>query len=808
MMFSSRVVGDVRDALRQLRHEPIYAGLMIVTLAIGIAAAAAIFAVVRGVILRPLPYKDSQSIVALQEYQPAKRREPDAVASANVPRLEAARSLAGVSAFGYSEFVLSDDRDAERVIGATIDGNLLPVLGVRPSLGRGITSEEGGPNPSRVVMLSDAAWRRRFAGDANAVGQSITINGAPYTIVGIMPRGFEFPRNPLMNRDVEIWVPRRAASPMMMRRGMRDLTVIARLRRGVSLHDAQLELSTISDRAAADDAALNAGWRLRAIGLRDMMVGTVRPVLFMLAACVGVLLLIACANASAGALARIVTRRQSLGIRLALGASQSRLAELLVSESLLLAILAAIVALPLSAVIRRLLIRVAPVAIPRQDGIAVDGWTIGFALGIALIIGCVTAAGPATWLRRLNLTTFLSDAGRTATGSRGRSRALAIFVVAQLALGTVLLSATARLYANFARLNSVDPGFAPDNVTTATIALGGMRYRDPRARASLTTQLLDRVRNLPGVQHAAATSLLPMSGGIMSSGYTPEGATADSSNSAALRAVSSDFFRTVGIPIKQGRGIEPADGESGPPVVVINEALARQSFGGRSALGQSILVSPPGSDSARTFQIVGIARDAKEKDLLGPATPIIYFSDRQASFPHSVLVVRSQGQFPFAAIRRALRELDPSLALDDVGSLAARVRSSYALQYFLLTILGAFALSGALLIAVGVYGSVSFTTAADVRSIGVRMALGATPLQVLALVLRRTGALAVLGCTIGVIVASVLPRLVGAELMLGTGLGLAASFAGAFGILVVAIMATMIPARRASALEPVTVLRA
>jgi putative ABC transport system permease protein len=609
-----------------------------------------------------------------------------------------------------------------------------------------------------------------------------------------------------MSRDVDVWVPRRPPSPMMLRRGMRDLFVVGRLRKGATIGDAQRELSTIAKRGADDDPTLNSGWGLRVISVREMIVGRVEPVLEMLAACVGMLVLIACANASAGGLARVTTKRQSLGVRLALGARPESIEQLLVAESMLLALIAAVVALPVSTIIRGVLVRIAPVSIPRQDGIAADGWTIGFGIVVALTMGVVASIGPRIWVRRLDVATFLSDAGRTSTASRTRSRTLTAFVVIQLALGTVLLAATARLYASFSRLNAVDPGFTSKSVTTATIALGGSRYQEPRARTALTIQLLEKVRALPGIERAAVTSLLPMSGGLMSSGYEVDGGASDSSMSAALRAVSPDFFSTLGIPIRQGRPIEQTDHASAARVVVVNRALERQSFAGSSALGKSITVAPPGTQSAESFTVVGIAGDAKEKDLLGPATPIIYFSDQQASFPHSVLVVRSRSIVPISGIQRALRELDPSLALDDVGSLASRVRSSYGLQLFLLTILGTFAASGAVLIAVGVYGAVSFAVTADLRSIGVRMALGATEGRILGALFRRTAVQAATGCTIGIAVALIVPRLLDAESLLGDASS-GAALAGVLAVCVIAVVGTAIPARRAATLDPLAILR-
>jgi predicted permease len=802
------ISATARAALKQLIHEPIYSLTTIATLSIGIASASAIFSVVRGVILRPLPYSDPSSIVAIQEYQPKMKRDQSTIASANLPRLATARSFSSVSAFTYSEFVLSGDGDAERVLGARIDGKLLDVLGVRPALGRGIVAEETGAMPARVAVVSDGLWRKRFGGTAAAVGQSIAIDGVPHSIIGVMPASFEFPRNPSMTRDVDVWVPRRPPNPMMMRRGMRDLTVIARRRAGLAIDDAQRELDAIADRAALDDARLNDGWHYRARDLRDVIVAPVRPVLGMLAVCVVVLLIISTGNASASALARITAKRQSFGVRLALGASNARLTAMLFVESLTLALAAAVVALPMGVVLRGLLVRSAPVVIPRQSGIVVDGWTILITLATAALAGILTALGPAAWLRLVDPRQALSDGGRTAIGSRHGRRGLSVFVMGQLGLGTVLLAATAGVYATYARLNHVDPGFTSQHVASATLALGGARYQNPVARAQLTSQLLTKVRAIRDVQSAAVTSLLPLSGGLMSSSYGIVGGASDSSNSAALRAVSADFFRTLGIPIRQGRPVDDSDDERASPVVVLNEAMARQAFGNvESPVARSISVTPPGSDSAKVFQVVGIAGNAKEKDLAAPDSPVIYFSDRQASFPHAVLVVRTKGAFPQREIRVALRELDPSLALDDIMDLEQRVHATYALEYFLLLVLGAFAVSGAMMIGVGVYGAMAFVMSTEMRGFGIRIALGATPRTIFRQVIGRTGLLALGGCVAGAAVALALPRVLEVDQRFGNGLGFGAVMWAAACVLLIGLVATVIPALRASSVDPVTLLR-
>ena len=804
LVLPHRLTGTLRDATRQLRRDPAPAFVIALTMAIGIAAATAIFTVARGVLLRPLPYRNPGSLVALQEFQPAEHKEQSSVASANLDRYTAATSFSSVTGFNYSELVVTGDADAERVIGAGVDRHLLATLGVAPMLGRGIDAGDDGENTAHVVVLSHEFWHRRFGADRRLIGRSIVIDDAPYTVVGVMPPSFEFPRNPAMDRDVELWVPRRRPPAMMLMRGVRDLTVVARLRVGVDRAQAQREMAAISERAESDNGQMNRGWRTRVVDLRDTIVGRVRPAIVMLGVCVAFLLLIACANASAATLARVTIRRQAFAVRLALGASNFQLVELVLAETIILALVAAAIALPLSALIRGVLVHLAPVAIPRQQGIVLDGVTLSFTAVVAIVAAVATALGPVRWVRQANVNALIADAGRTAAGSRSRSRAIAAFVFGQLALATVLIAMTANLYSRFARINRVDPGFTPQNVVAATIPLRGMRYRDARSRARLTTQLLGRVRAIPGVEHAAVGTLMPMSGGLMSGTYATRDAGMDSSATAVFRSVSSDFFQTLGIAIRQGRPIVSGDDEAAVPVAVVNEAFVRQTFGDRPAIGQRVRITPPGADTAESFEIVGVAGNAKEKDLLGPPSPIIYLSDRQASFPHTVLAVRSRGAAPLAAIRAAVRDLDPSLALDDVTPLAARVRSTYALQFFLLSILGAFALSAGVLISVGIYGSASYAVGADLKGIGIRMALGATRRRILWSVLSRTAGWSALGCAIGLVIAAALGR---AASSVGLNVEPVTSVTGALAALVLAVCAAWLPAWRASGTDPLVVLR-
>lgn len=801
----ARLSTAFREAARQLRRDPVLPLFIAITMAIGIAASSAIFTVARGVVLRALPYRDAESLVAIQEYQVGQQRDQTSVATANLDTYRAMSSFSDLTAFAYSERVLSGDGDAERLVGANVDALLFPTLGVLPVVGRGIANGDLGDHPARVVVLAYGLWMRRFGGDRALVGRSITIDGDAYTVIGVMPERFEFPRSAQMDRDVEIWMPRRPPPPMMIRRGIRDLTVVARLRAGVTRARADVELSAVSERMGRENVQPNGGWTSRTVGLRDVVVGRVRPAITMLSVCVLVLLLVACINASAATLARITSRRQAFGVRLALGASGAQLVDLVLAEVGLIGLVASAAAIPIGTLLRTGLVQLAPVAIPRQQGIVVDLVTIGFSLLIALFTASLAVVAPVGWLRRLEIRSLLGDSTRGTTVTRRRSRGLAGFVMAQLAFGTALLVVTITLYAGFVRINRVEPGFVSDHVTTATIPVRGVRYRDPAVRAAMTAQLLAKVRAIPGVDAAATSTLMPMSGALMTGSYHVEAGTSDSSSTAVLRAVSDDFFRTLGIRLEEGRGIATADNADATPVVVVNREFVRQAFGGRPALDASVQLTPPGADAPRSFRIVGIVANAKEKDLLGPDSPIVYFSETQASFPHTVLAVRSRGEVPLARVRDALREIDATLALDDVSTLRSKVRATYGLQYFLLSVIGAFAASALILIAVGVYGAASFAVNADLRAIGVRLALGASPAQILGTLLVRTLVPASIGCAAGLLASTIAMRWLAIP---GFGVDLAGSMIGTSVILALVSAAIWRPASRAKNTDPLTVLRA
>lgn len=788
------------SGLRQLRTARLHSALVVLTLTIGVAGATAMAGVLRGVLYHPLPYAAPDRLLQIEEFSPARG---SGLSTMSLAALEdtrnGTRSFASLAGFSFSEFVLSGDVEAERVIGVAMEAGGFDVLGARPLLGRSFRAGEDGATPAPVAVIASRLWRRRFHGDPAILGRSIVVDGEPVTVIGVMGPGFEFPRSRMMSDDPELWVPLAHSPQMAMRRGRRSLMVIARIRDDVTLGQSNIDLGLVGADLGIRYRAVSDGWSIRGRPLKDYMVGEIRPALLMLAACVLILAVLASVNAAAALLSRTIQRRHSLAVRMTLGATRASLRSLLLLEAATLGLAAGLLALPASAVLQRVLLGIAPTVIPRQDQIRWDLVTLMMALVSGLGLSLLAAGASLGQVRGLDPAEHLREGNRGSTGGRSMRRGLAALVVAQLALATILAAVTAGVYRDYRRLNRVDPGFVGTDVLTATIALAGPRYRTIEARTALTEQYLDAVRALPGVSHAAVVSLLPLSGGLMSAPFVVGGAASGDSTTAALRAVSADFFTTVQIPLRQGRAIDASDASDAQPSVVVSEALVRAALGGAEPLGATIRVSAPGTDSAGAFRIVGVVGDTRERDLSGPPMPMIYFSNRQTSFPHSVLVVRSTDPAVARALRGALGRLDPSLALDDVGSLADKVAATYALQRFYLVLLAAFGLCAATLVAAGVYGLMSSVVTAEAKPMALRLALGASAAGILMGVLRRTAGLAGVGCGIGVALSLALP---GA----GTS-GFAATLGGGLGILMVALAASLIPAVRAGRADPASVLK-
>ena len=792
---------DLRLAVRHLRRAPVYTASVVFSLALGIGATVTMFSIVEAVLLRPLPYLDSDRLVVVQRSGAANGAELSPLSAAEVAALrEARRTIKALGAYSYSEFVVSGDAQAERVIGAQATADLLHILGVRLPAGRTFQAGEDGPTPAQVVVLSHGFWARRFGADASIVGRSIRLDGKPYIVIGILPEAFEFPRGGMAGRSVDLLTPLSFDPTSMQGRNRRSLTGVARLGPGATVDNAQTELALA--------AGSGSGGRIVATPIAEHVVGKVRSALVALFASVVLLLAIVSANTTSLMLSRGAGRRRAVSVRLALGAQRLDIVRPAIVEALLLAVAGGLIGLFASIAARGLLQQLMPASLPRQAGIRVDATLLIFATLVSLLVGAACSVLPALRMAGENALGALVESGRASVGKRGRS-VQRFLVAGQIAIGTVLLAGTGATLVGYARLHRIAPGFEPAAAVTMSVSTSGMRYRDPAARIALVSALLSRTRALPGVQAAATTNILPLGGGIMSAGYQIVGVTDSDSTAlrtAPVRSVSGGFFSTLGIPLVRGRAIDDTDDASQARVAVVNEAFAR-ALAGTDPLAARIRISSPMVDSG-TIAIVGVAANTKERGLAGSAEPMIYLSMRQSPFPYNNFVVRTAGAAApiAAALRSELGTLDADLAIDEVARLSDRVSSVYALQSFSLTTLAGFALLAICLVGFGVFALVSGHVALQTKAIGIRMALGATPWQVHRAILADTIKLATLGVAIGAVVSVGLRDAIAwatrdaSALGGGVVIGAAAMLGG------VVLVAGWLPARRASRTDPRTAL--
>lgn len=797
---------DLNHAVRQLRRAPLFAAGVIVTLALGIGATVTIFSIVSAVLLRPLPFRDADQLVVLQSRAGNDPAEVSALTVAEVTALRGAtRTVAAMGAYAYSEFVMSGDDGAERVIGAQVTADVFDILGARATLGRGFRAGEDGAAAVRVAVLSHGLWSRRFGRDASIVGRSVRIDGQPHMVVGVLPDGFEFPRSGMMARTIELWTPLSFDASSMQGRNRRSLTGVARLRSGADSRQVVAELDPVLRAVPSRSGMAGAPRGIVVTAMNEHVVGKVRGGLLTMLGAVSLLLAIVCANTANLMLSRGATRHRSVSIRLALGARRWDIVRPALIESLVLSFFGGTLGVVAAVATRGVLLALLPDSLPRQDGIGVNGWPLAFAVLVSAVVGIVCGLVPALRLSRAGALGTISDTGRTTTGKRGR-RLQGGLVVAQISIGTVLVTGMVATLIGYVRLHGIAPGFDASAAITMSVSTSGMRYRDAAARVRLLDALLGRARSMPGVRAAAVTNILPLGGGIMSANYEVvgvSGADSAASRTAPIRSVSDGYFSTLGIPLTRGRAILASDDATTPRVAVVNDAFARQLAGLTEAIGARVRIASPMVDTG-VVTIVGIAANTKERGLTGDATPMIYLPIRQAPFPYNNFVIRtSASPTPVvAAMRTELGRLDADLAIDEVGTLATRVRAVYALQAFGLVVVGAFAILAVALVALGVFAIMSGHVTTETRSIGVRMALGATPGQVQRSVLAEGLRLATLGSALGVAAAVALRSAIAAVARDPGAVGARGVVVAAGGLIGVALLASWLPARRASRTDP------
>jgi putative ABC transport system permease protein len=797
----AQVLTDMRYGTRQLLKAPGFTIVAILTLAVGIGATSAIFSVLNGVMLRPLPYPEPERIVRVMEVLPQYGRF--AVAPANfLDWRDRNQVFERIGAYTVRNDTFMGREGPERIPQAFVSWDMFELLGVAPMLGRSFREDEDLPKQNNVIVISHGMWQRRFGSDPHILGRPISLGDAPVTIVGVMPAGFYF-----AGRTTEFWRPL-ALDPTNAGRGGHYLAVIARLKQGVSLQQADSEMRGIATQLAKQYPNTNADESADTVRLHDLIVGPIRPMLLTLFAAVGMVVLIACANVAHLLLVRASVRERELAIRTAMGAGRSRLVLQMIAESLVLALAGGAAGVLLAYLAIAPIQTLGATSLPRVADITLDRNVLAFAFAVTIATGFVFGLAPAWQAARGGVGAVLKDSGRS-TGARGH-RMRGLLLVAEVALSLVLLVGAALLIRSFARLTNVDPGFAPGHVLSFQVMLPEAAYPDSPRRAAFFDRLLERLRGTPGVQAAGMIQTLPILDDYMLS-FSIQGrppAAPGHELSANYRVASPGYFESLSIPVRRGRAFTAHDDTARSPMVaVIVEAFAQRHFPGEDPIGRGLDI---GNGTDGFYEIVGVVGSVRHEGLDSSPRPTMYIPYKHEPFGAMVMMVRTHGdpaQFAGTA-RQLVREIDPSLPAFGIAPLSNVITQSVAPRRFSMLLLGIFALVALFLAAVGLYGVVAYAVSRRTQEIGLRMAIGAQLSDVLRLVLGSGLKLAIIGVAIGIGGALALSSYVETMLFDIGRFDTPSYIATAAVLLGVSAVACYVPARRAMRVDPLVALRA
>jgi putative ABC transport system permease protein len=795
---------DLRYAARTFRREPGFVLLAILTIAVGVGANAAIFSIVNAVLLRPLPFpRASELVIVSQTNRQTKQSFSDATPANFLDWRTRNHSFTGMAASRSFSLTIASGDHPERIDGAMVSANYFHVLDVKPVLGRALDPADERPGAPRVVVLGDGLWRQRFAGRADAIGQSVQINDEPHTIIGVMRPGIDYPDR------AQAWVPphwRVPDDPLLApmqdpaaERGHAYFQVLARLKAGVAIERAQADMAAVAMALEHDYPDDNENTGVKLTALRDDLVADVRPTIVLLFVAVGLLLLIATANVSGLLIARATARQQEIAVRVALGATRRRILAQLLSESVVLAVAGGGCGVLLAMWLIGPLVALSPFDL---GAVSIDGTVLLFGLAAATAAGLLFGLAPARQLSQLNVSEDLRQSGRGNTASKQR-RVRAALVAAEIALSLVLLVGAGLTIKSLIRLQHVATGFNPESLLTIGVTPPPARYTDPRQKADFYQRTLEALRAIPGVQIAGATSRLPLLRGNSTRGLMVAGLPPDTPTSADYRTASPGYFDAMGIPLIRGRAFDESDREGRPPVAVVSASLAQRFWPDRNPIGQHFSINDP------EIAVVGVVGDVHSASLEAAPRPTVYVPYRQDAFPYMTFVMRTAA--PAAALGGAIREavwrVDENQPVGAIRTMDEQLSNSLSRRRFSVTLLTAFGVISVTLAAIGLYGVLAFIVAQRRREIGVRMALGASPGDVIADVLGQGLRLAAIGVAIGIALALAATRLL-SSLLYGTSTTDVATFASvALLLVVVAIGASLVPALRASRLDPLIALR-
>ena len=807
---------DLRYGARMLMKQPGFTLIAVLTLALGIGANTAIFSVVNAVLLRPLAYEDPEQLVMLNHYYPKIDLKSSVSAIGYTHYRDTNKSFENISAFTDWPVNLTGVGDPERLQGAAVTVTFFPTLGVDVAQGRAFLPEEDQQGRNNVVVVSDGLWRRRFSSDPQLIGQTLTLDGASYTVIGIMPPSFQFGRE--FGQPIDLWSPLAFTQTQLQPTQWRNerFNVIARLKPNVTLQQAQAELDTI----AADvrrqyfgpGAADPSSWGLLLRGLRELVVGDIRPALLLLMAAVGLVLLIACANVANLLLVRGAARQKEMAIRAALGANRVRVIRQLLTESLLLALVGSGFGLLLAYWGVEALVTLNQANIPRAHEIGLDNRALAFTLGAALLTGLLFGLVPALLAAKTDLHETLKEGGRSGSGGSVRG-VRGLFVISEVAIALVLLIGAGLLIRSFLHLQEVNPGFRPQNLLVLQLSLPDSKYREAQQRDSFFQQALQQIHTLPGIQSAGLSTSIPMSGVISGSSFwiegreTPPGQMMPWGN---LWFAGSTYFQTMEIPLRKGRYFTDRDVADGPGVAIIDETMGRKYWPDEDPIGKRISIGERDAQgNLRWREIVGIVGHVKHQGLAGESPVQYYVPHRQIVIPRVFLVVRtiSEPSSLTSAVRGAIQAIDQELPVFKVTTMEQMVADSTAQRLFAMLLLGIFAAIALVLATVGLYGVMSYAAAQRTHEIGIRLALGAQTGDVLRLVVGQGMSLALVGVALGVGGAIGLTRLM-QSLLYGVQTTDPLTFVALPLVLAsVALLACYLPAQRAARVDPMVALR-
>lgn len=801
---------DLRYSTRVLLKKPAFTAIAILTLALGIGANTAIFSVVNSLVLRPLPFSDPDSLVQIWESNVRRgRSEMPASYPDFADWRDHGAAFEQVAAFSDWSFNLTGAGEPERIRGELVSPAFFSMLGINPILGRAFAPNEDMPGKDLVVVISERLWERRFNSDQDILGRAINLSDKVFIVVGVVATGT---LRPLLPEDIELFVPISHGFGFE-ERGAHYLKVTARLKPEVTLEQAQAEMDTLAGRLAQQYPDTNADLGARVVSLIEQVTGSYRTSFMVLLGAVGFVLFIASANVANMLMVRAISRQKEIAVRIALGARRSRIVRQLLTESLLLALIGGALGFLVSLWGIAVLVGFSPADIPRIKEVTADGRVFGFTVAVSLLTGVVFGLVPALQASRPNLNEMLKEGGRSSVVGLGRQRTRSLLVVTEIALSLVLLVGAGLLVRSFLRLQSVSPGFNAEHVLTMRMDLSGPNYKTGTQVRAFQTQLLERARQLPGVLSASTRSFVPIAPDAPFAYllFTIEGMPIEPGNwpVAFQNSVSPDYFKTMMIPVVRGREFDDRDVKESQKVAVINETLARKYFSGEDPIGKRITTDDEPYSAESWLTIVGIVGDTKPRSLESEPAAEMYMPFSQATQPFLALMIRTAGDpgSVASAVRGQVLEMDKNQPVYGIRTLDTILSESVATPRFRTLLMGIFAVVALILAAVGIYGVISYSVTQRTHEIGIRMALGATRGDVLRLVVGQGLTVALIGVTIGIIASIFLTRLLSNLLFSVSATDISTFVSASVLLMMVALLACYIPARRATKVDPMVALR-